>query len=254
LPWHDVEPELVYPLLKGAGLARWTVRPDARVILTPHSASSGRQPLPLETLRLQFPRWHAWLHLPAIRCRLESRRARLRWGGHAPWHGLFEIGPYTFQRFKVGYRGQVSSDFAAAVFADLDVPLLGRRLLMPDQTVHFLAADNEDEAYYLAGVLNSSFVRALYRGFGYKHPSTFFVKALPLPTYVGDPTQCHVATLARLLTKTHANNGTMATLRRHELALDAAVARLLGLSAAAADACRSWLGSCRSDAAHVAIG
>ncbi len=196
-----VERDLIYPLLKGRGVRRWHCRPDERVLLLPHTPASGMHAIPEGDLARRYPRWWEVLSRPPVRNHLSARRALLRWGGGGgfAWYSLFEVGPYTFLPYKVGYRGEVAADFAAAVFAAVDHPVLGRKLLIPDQTVHYIAVAEECEAHFLAGLLNSVFVRLLYQCFDYKHPSTFFVKCLRIPPFDGGELHWQIADLARTL-------------------------------------------------------
>ena len=201
LTGERVEGELLYPLLKGRGVRRWHCQPDERVLLLPHTPASGMHAIPERELAKRYPRWWEVLSRPQVRSHLGARRALLRWGGGVgfAWYSLFEVGPYTFLPYKVGYRGEVATDFAAAVFASVDHPVLGRKLVIPDQTVHYVGVSEECEAHFLAGLFNSVFVRLLYQCFDYKHPSTFFVKCLRIPAFDGGALHREVADLASIL-------------------------------------------------------
>ena len=192
MPWTEVEPDLLYPLLKGRGLNRWGIETDQKTIIVPHLPSTGQKPMSEDELRSDYPGAYKYFSNEAMKEHLSSRRAFLRWGGSGnnPWYTLFEIGPYTFAPYKVGYRGQVATKFIAAVFSQVEDDTLGQQMVVPDQTVHFIPCKHKGEAYYLCGVLNSVFVRLLYRCFDYKHPSTFFVKALRIPRFSEDDRAC----------------------------------------------------------------
>jgi hypothetical protein len=60
---------------------------------------------------------------------------------------------------------------------------LGEKMVMPNQTAHFVPLWSEDEAHYVCGMMNSAPVRYLYQCFDYKHPGTFFIKILNIPKY-----------------------------------------------------------------------
>lgn len=232
-----VERDLLYPLLKGRGVRRWHCRPDERVLLLPHTPASGMHAIPEGELARRYPRWWEVLSRPPIRRHLSARRALLRWGGGGgfAWYSLFEVGPYTFLPYKVGYRGEVATDFAAAVFASVDHPVLGRKLVIPDQTVHYIAVAEEGEAYFLAGLLNSVFVRLLYQCFDYKHPSTFFVKCLRIPPFDGGELHCRIADLARTLSEPDVETAGL------DERLDHLSAEVLGIPDRAVAPCRQEL-------------
>ncbi len=151
-------------------------------------------------MQLRFPAAWSFLNKPAVRQMLSNRCALRRWGGSSQfkWYGLFEIGPYSFSPFKVVYRGQVATDFVAAVMSQHDHPQLGTRLIIPDQTVNFVPCESEFEAYYLCGLFNSSFIRLLYRCLNYKHPGTYFVQSLRIPVFSpANPDHMRLAEAAR---------------------------------------------------------
>jgi hypothetical protein len=243
LDWTPLESSLLYPLVKGAGIQRWSATPSDHVILLPHTSASGRAALDGSTLGRDYPLCKALFARPEVKPYLARRRAHLRWGGNGghSWYSLFEVGRYTFLPYKVGYRGQVSNNFAAAVFSTVETATLGRRLLIPDQTVHFIAVESAEEAHYLAGVLNSVFVRLLYRCFDNKHPSTFFVRALAIPRYQGSALHVSIAKTASKLAENVAAevNGRK---RKDPPLLDELVAQLFELKPGAVAVCQSAMG------------
>jgi hypothetical protein len=231
-----VESDLVYPLLKGRGVRRWRCCRDERVLVLPHTSASGMHAIPEEELAQRYPRWWAILSRPNIREHLSQRRSLLRWGGgNFAWYSVFEVGPYTFLPYKVGYRGEVATDFVAAVFATVDHPILGPKLLIPDQTVHYIGVAEEREAHFLAGLLNSVFVRLLYQCFDYKHPSTFFVKCLRIPRFDGGALHQQIADMARVLA------GSEVEARELGDQLDRLAAQVFGIPARAVALCRKEL-------------
>lgn len=231
-----VEKDLLYPLLKGRGVQRWRCRVDERVLVLPHTPASGMHAIPEDELAQQYPHWWEILSRPSVRRYLSGRRALLRWGGGGfAWYSLFEVGPYTFSPYKVGYRGEIATDFAAVVFGTVDHPVLGQKLIIPDQTVHYIGVAEESEAYFLAGLLNSVFVRLLYQCFDYKHPSTFFLKSLRIPLFDGSELHRWIADLARTL------SGPEAAATGLEEQLDLLAAQVLGVPNRAVALCRKEL-------------
>ena len=174
---------------------------------------------------------YSYLTSPAVQRVLKNRRALLRWGGVTEeWYSLFEIGPYTFAPYKVAYRGEISNRFAATVVSSTTIEGLGERLILPDQTVHFVPCQDEDSAMYLAAIFNSAPVSFFYQAFGYKHPSTFFVAQLRIPPFVSGLHRCvALSRLARQATNEARYRAPDPSLIEH---LDYAAGEVLGLSSA----------------------
>ena len=69
----------------------------------------------------------------------------------------------------------------------MEDPFLGRRLLLPNEKVMFVAADSAEEAYYLCGVLSSTPAARCVRS--YMSPtsiSAHVLGKLGIPAYDGD--------------------------------------------------------------------
>lgn len=179
----EVEKEFLYPLVHGRHISRWNVEIPERLILVPHSKETAMKPISEPELRKT--KLYSYLSSPEVKELLNNRRAiGNRWGGvTGEWYSLFEVGEYTFAPYKVVYRGQAASDIVAAVMNGTQVDGLGQKLAMPNQTAHFVPLWSEGAAHYVCGLLNSSPVRYLYEAFDYKHPGTFFIRALNIPEY-----------------------------------------------------------------------
>lgn len=184
----EVEPELIYPLVRGRDLKRWAVNFANIYIVIPHTKATGMHALPEEELKSKFPKAYGFLTDPRVEPFLKSRRALImRWGGATKhWYSLFEIGPYTFSSYKVLYKGEVATDLVAAVANTISSEFLKNKIVIPDQTVHFVPLENPDEAYYVCALLNSSYIRTLYKSLRYKHPSTFLLEYVKLPKFDKD--------------------------------------------------------------------
>ena len=93
----DVEPEFVYPLLKGADLRKPAgERPRRAVILT-------QQRIGQETASLEQRAPRLWSYLQAHRSRFSGRKSSIYRG--QPEFALFGIGPYSFAPWKVAVSG-----------------------------------------------------------------------------------------------------------------------------------------------------
>ena len=76
----------------------------------------------------------------------------------APFFAIYNVGPYTFQPWKVIWP-EMSSRFFAAVAGSAPIPGGGLRPYVPDHKIYFAAFDAPELAYYLCALLNAPMVR-----------------------------------------------------------------------------------------------
>ncbi len=134
-----IEPELLYPLAKGADVAGG--RPVERAVLVPQralgedtSTLAGRAPL-------------AWRYLCAHRDRLGARKSSVYRG--RPEFSIFGVGPYAFAPWKVAVSGlHKRLDFVVLG------PFAGRPVVL-DDTCYFLPFDDEPSARAACGLLQT---------------------------------------------------------------------------------------------------
>jgi hypothetical protein len=137
----ELEPEYVYPLLKGSDLAhgrvdrvrRWLVVTQARPG-DDTSVIAGRAP-------------QTWSYLCANGDRLDARRSSIYRG--RPRFSVFGVGPYTFAPWKVA----ISALHKRLSFAVVG-PFHGRPVVL-DDTCYHLSYESEAEARRAAHLLNS---------------------------------------------------------------------------------------------------
>jgi SAM-dependent methyltransferase len=151
-----IEPDLLYPLLRGRDVQRWKASPSAW-ILVPHTPETGWQAIPEEEMQRRYRR--TWKYLNHFRQVLLDRAAyKLLRMGH-PFYILKDINTYTFAPWKVVWR-YVASDFIVAVAE----PHNGRPVV-PNEKLMLVACGGDQEAHYLCATLNSSPIRLAVRGF-----------------------------------------------------------------------------------------
>jgi SAM-dependent methyltransferase len=152
----SVEPDLLYPLLRGRDVRRWQAKPSAWILI-PHTVETGWQAICEEQMQKEYPK--TWSYLHRFRKVLLSRPAyRLLRLGH-PFYILKDISTYTFAPWKVVWR-YVASDFIVSVAS----PTEGKPVV-PNEKLMLVACRSEAEAHYLCAVLNSLPVRFAVRSF-----------------------------------------------------------------------------------------
>jgi len=100
---------------------------------------------------------------------------------------------------------------------------------MPDHTLILVDAATEQEAHYVAGIMNSSLTRLLVESYVALHPSPHVLQNFRLPRFdPDDPSHTRLAALAAEAARLAATDGP--GLSSVERQIDAAVAELFGLT------------------------
>ncbi|MGC9107207.1 MAG: Eco57I restriction-modification methylase domain-containing protein [Infirmifilum sp.] len=169
-----VEPDLIYPLIRGRDVKKWYVEYKNRYIIIPHDPKTGN-PISHSDMKTRYPlTWRYFLNYfndlinrggepyksqlkPYRELGLEKGELRA-----PPFYYLFNIEP-AFAPYKVVWK-EVSArmqagGFHVAVIGLVEDKYLGLRAVVPDHTVVMIPLQNEEEAYYLAGVLNSTIIQ-----------------------------------------------------------------------------------------------
>ena len=152
-----IEAEWMYPLIKGASdFEACYLKPNLPLnALVPNKGirkadyAESEETIPPKTKR----------YLDSFSHILETRstwKARQRQQG-APNYVIYNVGEFTFKPWKVIWA-EMPGDFCAAVAGSAPVPLIGERPFVPDHKIYFVAFDDEMEAHYLCGILNSPMV------------------------------------------------------------------------------------------------
>jgi hypothetical protein len=250
-----VEPDLLYPLLRGRDVQRWKAKPSACILMV--QDPEKRRGYSEEWLQANYPFTHGYLKKEHFEEVLRKRAAFKRYFTRkdknnrivetGPFYSMFNVGPYTFAPWKVVWR-YVASDFIVAVAE----PYNGR-LIVPNEKLMLVACENDQEAHYLCATLNSSPIRLAVRGFFVETQiAPHVIERLCIPRF--DPENPVHRRLAALSMRAHrvakreerahktakrgkgahkaAKRGKARVLRRIEARIDRVAARVWGLSRA----------------------
>lgn len=205
---REVDAALVYPLLKGAGqIGAFSYKPIGLVAIVPNQTITSISP------EANFRREYAatFRYFQRInrvkddegRPLLENRstwRTRMQMM-ESPFYAIYNVGSYTFARNKVVWA-EMSGEIAAAVVSTDDLPYgIGRKSIIPDHKVYFVATNSKAEAHFLCALLNSELVRAFVNSFTVKIQVGALFSHLKLPPY--DAKNPHHRSLAGLSRKAH---------------------------------------------------
>jgi hypothetical protein len=137
----DLEPEHVFPLLKGNDLLRGGAPVPRRCLVVPQSR------LGEDTAQLSESAPRTWSYLVAHGARLDARRSTIY--RRQPRFAIFGIGPYTFAPWKVALCG-----LAKQVRPSLVGPVDGQSVVL-DDTCYFLPFERQSEAEEVYALLSS---------------------------------------------------------------------------------------------------
>ncbi len=234
----ELEPELLYPLLRGRDVNRWQAAPSLHILMMQDSKT--RRGLAEAEVQQNYPK--VWAYLKRFEKPLRQRSGFLRYFTRkdkrgqvvetGPFYSMFNVGDYTFAPWKVVWRGEVATSLVASVLGSD-----GTRPVVPDQTAYSVSFIAQEPAHFFCGILNSCFVQLVYQMHTYKHVSMSFIQSIAIPQYnSGSAAHQRLASLSlrahKLAPAAYAGDAAArAELRAVEDEVDRAAAELWGLSA-----------------------
>jgi len=152
--------------------------------------------------------------------------------GH-PFYIMVDIHKHSFAPFKVAWK-RMGSKIEAAVLSPIGDLYIGKKPLIPQETISFIPNKNEAEAHYVCAILNSIEANTLVRSFSQLGGKSFatpsILKEIKIPKF--NPKDKLHKSLAALSKKAHKlkKRGKEAQLQKVENEIDECVAELYGLS------------------------
>ncbi|ABU57175.1 class I SAM-dependent methyltransferase [Roseiflexus castenholzii] len=145
----DIEPEVLFPLLKSSDLAAH--RKPHRWMLVPQRAMSDDP----SRLRLDAPK--AWNYLTAHAHLLDERKSSIY--RNRPRFSVFGVGPYSFAPWKIALSGLYKK------LEFVQVPPFLERPVVFDDTCYFFPCQSEEECNLLYELVTSEPAREFWSAF-----------------------------------------------------------------------------------------
>lgn len=217
----ELEPDLLYPLLRGRDVRRWHANPLLRILMVQDPTT--RRGIAESIMQHRWPK--TWAYLKRFETPLRQRSVFRRYftrkgrGGRVvetgPFYSMIDVGDYTFAPWKVVWTRLARVEAAVVGLAD-------GKPVVPQETVTLVDCASEDEAHYIAALINSlpfQFAATAYSQVGGKSMgSMHLLEYLRIPRYDPDnPLHERLATLSK---------------QAHELAATAFSARISGAQTA----------------------
>ncbi len=165
-----IEPDLLYPLLKGRDVKRWKADPSAYIIMVQDPVK--RRGIDEDTMKTRYPKTYMYLkrfeNVLRERAALKRYFTRKNKGNKiietGPFYSMFNVGEYTFAPYKVVWPW-ISIGVCAAVVSNKN-----GKYICPEHNTSFVDFSEIEEAYFLCSLLNSKVgdfcIRAFYSGGG----------------------------------------------------------------------------------------
>nr|AGN32389.1 TsoI restriction-modification enzyme [Thermus scotoductus] len=230
---ETIEPDLLYPLLRGRDVKRWRAEPSAMILIT-HEPGMRLKAIPEKEMQTRYPRTYGYLKRfeQVLRRSAVFRRYFIRKKGGelvdaGPFYSMFNVGDYTFAPWKVVWR-EIASDLTAAVVSSRE-----GKTIVPDHKLVLVACSSDIEAHFICALLNSSIVRFVALGYAIQTQfAPHLLDFIRIPRYnPTDPLHRRLSELSQAAHKA-AQAGDEKRLEALEAEIDREAAKLWGLTEA----------------------
>ncbi len=224
---EPIEPDLLYPLLRGRDVQRWRAEPSAWIIV-PRLAGQPQSVISLSDMQTLFPRTYGYLkQFETILRKRADAMVKSALSRGAPFYFYGAVGDYTFAPWKVVWT-RIAQIEAAVIGTK------GGKPIVPQETVTLVECSNSAEAHYIAALVNSSpfqFAAVSYSQEGGKSMGSMHIlDHIRIPRYdSSNPVHRRLAKLSQAAHKA-ARKGDTAELQRIEAEIDHTAAKLWGLT------------------------
>ncbi len=190
-----VEPDLVYPLLRGREVERWRANSSAYILAVQDPET--RKGYDESKMRLEYPNLYGYLK--RFESILRSRSGMKRYFDPAkdPFYSMYNVAPYTFAPYKVVWR-EVAHGINAAVVSTHQRSYLEGKVIVPDHTLILIPCESANEAHFVCAVLNSAPSRLVVQAYVALHPSPHVLKYIAVPQFdAGNSLHTRLAALSQ---------------------------------------------------------
>jgi hypothetical protein len=144
----SIEADLVYPLLRGLDVQAWSAKPELSVLVT-HEQGMRLKAIPVDDMQRKYPK--AWSYLQHFEKELRTSGSFKRFfNADSPFYSIFDIGDYSFSTHKLVVREIAGGLTCAVAGSHKGKPII------PDHKLILVPFEDETEAHFLCGLLNSS--------------------------------------------------------------------------------------------------
>ena len=176
-----VEEQLVYPLIRGKDIYKWKYKTPYKIIV-PYT-EDGRV-ISKKDLKMNFESTYNYFYnksngfVDILKNRgIVKKHFNSLSNKENPEYVLYDIGNYTFSKYKVVWKALASGMIATVVSSK------NNKIVIPDHNVVMIPIEDEEEAYYLAGILNSEIVTKFVNAYISWFFSTHILENMDIPAF-----------------------------------------------------------------------
>ena len=190
-----IEPDLVYPLIRGRDIKKWYVGFENRYVILPSDPQGNV--ISLTDMRAKYPNIYSYFHCffndlinrggEPYKSKLEPYRdkpLKIAEEIAPPFYWVFNVKP-SLTPYKVVWKriaGAITGKAISFVCAVTE-PINGKPVIPDDGTI-LIATETQDEAYYVAGILNSIIVRTIIASYTYElRQETHIADVIKIPKF-----------------------------------------------------------------------
>lgn len=148
-----VEADLVYPLLRGRNVKRWYGTPSAYILMV--QDPQRRTGYDESWLKVQYPLTYTYLKNFEDELRQRSGYKKYFDPQKDPFYSMYDVADYTFASCKVTWS-HAKNILKAVALLPVSDQFLRNKTVVTDQNAMFIDCETEQDAYYVAALLNSS--------------------------------------------------------------------------------------------------
>jgi hypothetical protein len=229
-----IEPNLLYPLLRGRDVKKWKAEPSAYIIMVQDPLK--RKGIDENEMKTRYPKTYLYLkrfenvlkERPAFKRYFTKKGENGRIVEMGPFYSMFDVGDYTFATYKVVWP-RIASEIVSVV-----VSLKYGKSILPEDIVTLVACKSLEEAYYICSLMNSTFANFALQAYSMKGGKSFgaphVLQNIRIPKF--DPNNKLHLYLAELSQKAHevAKMNNQHTLNQIEEEIDKVSAQIWGLT------------------------
>lgn len=228
-----IEPDLIYPLLRGREVKRWQATPKAHILVVQDPQT--RKGYTESMMRQKYPNLYSYLKRFESELRNRSGFKLYFDPKTDPFYSMYNVADYTFAPHKLVWREQ-ASDFTVAVVGSKD-----GKPIIPDHKLMLVPFDDENEAHFVCVLLSSVIARLVVKSYVIEtSTSTHVLENIAIPKY--DSSNALHLRLASLSQQAHALTAEGRDVSAIEADIDLAAAELWGISTKELEEIRKSLG------------
>jgi len=190
-----VEPDLVYPLLRGREVERWQADPSIYILAVQDPET--RKGYEESKMRVEYP--HLYGYLKRFERILGSRSGMKRYfdPDKDPFYSIYNVASYTFAPYKVVWKALTRKTAVTVVSTHEDKWFDEPKVVIPEHNTIFIPTQLEQEAHYLCAVLNSDIGSLVVQAHSSLFYSASILEHIAVPQFdTGNPIHTWLATLS----------------------------------------------------------